>query len=55
MAVGAAWVGFKYERAVLVEAMRAAGASRPDLLVPDDAVRDEKGHVVGCRGFALVE
>ena len=27
---------------------------RDDLLIPDDAVRDEQGRVVGCRAFAMV-
>ena len=27
---------------------------RPDLLVPDDLVRDEQGRVIGCRRFAVV-
>ena len=29
-------------------------ARRPDLLVPDDLVRDEKGQVVGCRRLARI-
>jgi len=32
----------------------AQAARRPDLLVPDDMVRDEQGSILGCRRFAVV-
>jgi len=32
----------------------AQAARRPDLLVPDDMVRDEQGRILGCRRFAVV-
>ncbi len=35
---------------VVAEAMRDRG----DLLIPDDAIRDEKGRIVGCRALARV-
>ncbi len=28
--------------------------NRSDLVIPDDAVRDEQGRIVGCRAFARV-
>jgi len=32
----------------------AQAARRPDLLVPDDLVRDDQGRILGCRRFAVV-
>lgn len=37
---------------IAAEAMRAAGSSTDDLLIPDDLVRGPDGQPVGCRGFA---
>ncbi|HLH27347.1 MAG TPA: hypothetical protein VKW77_00445 [Acidimicrobiales bacterium] len=37
------------------EAVRATGQPRPDLLVPDDPVRDDEGRITGCRGFAVID
>ena len=31
-----------------------AAKDRGDLVIPDDAVRDEQGRIVGCRAFARV-
>jgi hypothetical protein len=31
---------------------QAAAGERDDLLIPDDAVRDGEGRVIGCRAFA---
>lgn len=33
----------------------AQAARRDDFLVPDDLVRDEKGQVIGCRRFGVVQ
>lgn len=33
--------------------VRAACPDRKDLLVPTGLVRDEKGNIIGCRGFAV--
>ena len=33
---------------------QAAAGKRSDLLVVNDTVRDEKGQIVGCRGFAQI-
>jgi len=32
----------------------AAKGVRDDLVIPDDAVRDDKGVIIGCKGFAVV-
>lgn len=37
---------------VVARAVATAAPERADLLVPFDAVRDEHGAVIGCRGFA---
>ncbi len=37
------------------EAVRASGRGRPDLLVPDDPVRDDEGRIIGCRAFAVID
>lgn len=31
----------------------AANPKRTDLIVPNDLVRNEKGHIVGCKSFAI--
>lgn len=31
-----------------------AAAGRSDLLITDDTVRDDSGHIIGCRAFAVV-
>ena len=33
---------------------QAAAERRTDLLVVNDTVRDEKGQIIGCRGFARI-
>lgn len=33
---------------------QAAAGRRTDLLVVNDTVRDEKGQIIGCRGFARI-
>ncbi len=38
----------------IVSLAAAQAARRPDFLVPDQLVRDEKGTVIGCRRFARV-
>ena len=35
-------------------AQAAVGLKRTDLLVVNDTVRDEKGQIIGCRGFARI-
>jgi hypothetical protein len=32
----------------------AAKGMRYDLVIPDDAVRDDQGRIIGCRGFAVL-
>ena len=36
----------------VVSRLVAEATERDDLLVPDDTVRDEAGHIIGCRGFS---
>lgn len=36
---------------VVAEAMKG---KRDDLVIPDDAVRDGEGRIIGCKGFAVV-
>ena len=36
---------------VVAEAMKG---KRNDLIIPDDSVRDSKGCIIGCKGFAVV-
>lgn len=36
----------------IVSALLASKLSRNDLLVPSDMVRDDKGRIVGCKGFS---
>lgn len=38
----------------VVSALVAQAAKRPDVLVPDDLVRDEEGRVIGARALARV-
>ncbi len=38
----------------IVSLAAAQAARRPDFLVPDQLVRDERGAVIGCRRFARV-
>jgi len=38
---------------VVSRATAEAAPHRPDLVYPDDAVRDENGRVVGCRAFGV--
>ncbi len=45
--------GIYYVVSALV-AQAAAGLKRTDLLVVNDTVRDEKGQIIGCRGFARI-
>jgi hypothetical protein len=33
--------------------VKAAAPHRSDLLVPTKLVRDEKGNIIGCQGFAV--
>jgi hypothetical protein len=33
--------------------VKAACPNRTDLLVPTKLVRDEKGNIIGCQGFAI--
>lgn len=33
--------------------VKAACPNRADLLVPTKLVRDEKGNIIGCQGFAI--
>lgn len=33
---------------------QAVAGARDDVVIPDDAVRDEQGRVIGCRAFARV-
>lgn len=41
--------------AYVVSALVAqATKNRDDVLIPDDAVRDEQGKIIGCRAFARV-
>lgn len=37
---------------VVSRVVAEAARGRPDVLIPDDAVRDEAGRVVGCRALA---
>ncbi len=32
----------------------ALHGSRPDVLVPDDTIRDDQGRIVGCQAFARI-
>jgi hypothetical protein len=36
---------------VVAEALRGL---RDDIIIPDDAVRDHEGRIIGCKGFAVV-
>jgi hypothetical protein len=36
---------------VVAETMKGI---RNDLIIPDDAVRDGEGRIIGCKGFAIV-
>jgi hypothetical protein len=45
--------GIYYVVSALV-AQAAVGLKRTDLLVVNDTVRDEKGQIIGCRGFARI-
>lgn len=38
----------------IVSALVAQATKRDDVLIPDDAVRDEQGRIIGCRAFARV-
>ncbi len=38
---------------ITAQALKAIGRT-DDILIVDAAVRDEQGHIVGCRGFARV-
>lgn len=38
----------------IVSALVAQAAKRPDVLIPDDLVRDEAGRVIGARALARV-
>lgn len=38
----------------IVSALVAQAAKRDDLVIPDDAVRDEAGRIIGCRALARV-
>jgi hypothetical protein len=38
---------------ITAQALKAQGRTE-DILIVDAAVRDEKGHIIGCRGFARV-
>lgn len=35
----------------IVSSMVADACKRPDLIVPGDLIRDDKGAVIGCKGF----
>ena len=39
---------------VVAEALKEEGWDMQQFLVPHDLVRDERGHIIGCRGFARV-
>uniref|UniRef100_A0A7C2E291 Uncharacterized protein n=1 Tax=Ammonifex degensii TaxID=42838 RepID=A0A7C2E291_9THEO len=45
---------FEQETYYIVSLPVALVIRRPDFLVPDDLVRDEKDRVIGCRRFAVV-
>ncbi len=32
----------------------AAKGKRDDLIIPDDAVRDDQGRIIGCKAFAII-
>ena len=38
----------------IVSALVAQAAKRDDLVIPDDAVRDEAGRIIGCRALARI-
>lgn len=38
----------------IVSALVAQATKRDDVLIPDDAVRDEQGRIIGCKAFARV-
>ena len=38
--------------AMVKEAVRKSGSGRTDLVSPGNLIRDEKGEVIGCKGFA---
>jgi hypothetical protein len=39
----------------IVSRMIADAFKRPDFLVPDDLVRNDKGMIIGCKAFSIVK
>lgn len=38
---------------IVRSALTAKGEDRPDVVVPADLVRDDKGNIIGCRKFSV--
>ena len=38
---------------IVRSALTAKGEDRPDVVVPTDFIRDEKGNIIGCRKFSV--
>jgi hypothetical protein len=38
----------------VVSRLIAEAIKREDLLIPDEAVRDEEGRIIGCKSFAII-